>query len=348
MKKYFFKIYNRKIGKDYPPLIIPELGINHEGNLDLAIHMSDLAFKAGAEIIKNQTHIPDKEMAPIAKKISPGNSKKNILDINENNSISELEEKKLIQYVKNKKKMYLSTPFSREAADRLNKFGVQAFKIGSGEMNNLPLIRYICKFKKPIILSTGMNDLKSIKNTTKILDRKKIKYALLHTTNIYPTPHKLVRLNSIKELQKNFRNIPIGLSDHTIDNFTSYAALGMGACIIERHFTDKKSRKGPDISCSMSPSSLKELVYASRKIFSALKGKKKPVKEEKPTINFAFASVVAIKDIHKGEKLNDRNIWVKRPGTGYFKADKYEKLLGKFCIKDIKNGSLLKKEHVKI
>ena len=215
-------------------------------------------------------------------------------------------------------------------------------------MNNLPLIRYISKFKKPIILSTGMNDLKSIKVTTKILDSKKIKYALLHTTNIYPTPYNLVRLNSIKELQKNYRNKPIGLSDHTVDNYTSYAALGMGACIIERHFTDKSSRKGPDISCSMNPISLKELIDASKKIFYSLKGEKKPVKEEKPTINFAFASVVAIKDIGKGEKFNNKNIWVKRPGIGYFKADKYEKLLGKYCIKDIKNGSLLKKENAKI
>jgi N-acetylneuraminate synthase len=346
MKK-FIKIGKRKIGEKYFPLIIPELGINHEGNLDLAIHMADLAFKSGAEIIKNQTHIPDMEMAPIAKTIKPGNSNKNIFEIIKKNSLSEKDERAFSKYVNSKKKIFLSTPFSREAVDRLVDIGVSAFKIGSGEMNNLPLVNYICKFKKPIILSTGMNNIKSIKKTVGILNKHKINYALLHTTNIYPTPYKLVRLKCINELREKFKNIPIGLSDHTVDNYVSYAALGLGASIIERHFTDSKNRKGPDISSSMDPKDLKNLICASKKIFEALDGKKSAVVEEKPTINFAFASVVAIKDIKKGEKFSNKNIWVKRPGLGFFKADKYEKILGKVSLESIRNGTLLKRNHVK-
>ena len=346
MKK-FIEISKRKIGDKYLPLIIPELGINHEGNLDLAIYMADLAFKSGAEIIKNQTHIPSMEMAPIAKKIRPGNSNKNIFEIIKKNSLSEKDEKAFSKYVKSKKKIFLSTPFSREAVDRLIDIGVSAFKIGSGEMNNLPLINYICKFKKPIILSTGMNDIKSIKKTVSILNKFKISHALLHTTNIYPTPHKLVRLRCITELRTEFKNTPVGLSDHTIDNYASYAALGLGANIIERHFTDTKNRKGPDISSSMDPKDLKNLIFASRKIFDALDGIKGPVSKEKKTMNFAFASVVAIKDIKKGEKFSSKNLWVKRPGTGFFKAENYEKILGKTCLTNIKSGNLLKKNDVR-
>ncbi len=346
MKK-IIQIQKRKIGNGYPPLIIPELGINHQGNIDLAIHMADLAFKCGAEIVKNQTHIPEMEMAPFAKKIKPGNSKKNIFDIIKKNSLSERDEITFAKYVKSKKKIFLSTPFSKEAVDRLNKIGVSAFKIGSGEMNNLPLIKYISKFKKPIILSTGMNDLSSIKKTTNILKKSKIKFALLHTTNIYPTPYKLVRLNCINLLKKKYNNIPVGLSDHTKDNYTSYAALGLGANIIERHFTDIKTRKGPDISSSMDPKDLEDLISASKKIFLALDGKKGPVEEEKATIKFAFASVVAIKEIKKGEKFSKNNLWVKRPSNGDYKAEQLEKLYGKVCLKNIRSGDLLKKIHVK-
>lgn len=341
-----FKLENRKIGSEYKPLIIPELGINHYGKLDFAIYLSDLAFKAGAEIIKNQTHIPDHEMSNSAKFIKPGNSKKNIFDIIKKNSLSEIDEKKLIKYVRQKKKIFLSTPFSKEAVDRLVKFNVSAFKVGSGEMNNYPLMEYIAKIKKPTIISTGMNDLKSIKKTFNIFKKNKTPIALLHTTNIYPTPHRLVRLECLNIIKENFKNIPFGLSDHTTDNLSSYAALGMGANIIERHFTDSLKRKGPDISCSMNPKSLKELINASHKIFSMLGGEKKPLKEEKPTIRFAFASVTAIKNIKKGEKLTNKNIWVKRPGTGYFLSDKYSYLLGKIAKKNIKSGEILKKNDI--
>ena len=152
-----FKIEKRLISEKKHPLIIPEIGINHNGSLEVAIKIIDAAKRAGAEIIKHQTHIPDFEMSKEAKKIKPGNSSRNIYDIIANSSLSEEDEYKLFRYVKKNKMIYLSTPFSREACDRLIKFGVNAFKIGSGEMNNFPLIKHVLKYKKPLIVSTGMH-----------------------------------------------------------------------------------------------------------------------------------------------------------------------------------------------
>jgi len=343
-----FKISNRKIGSKYKPLIIVELGINHNGKLSIAKKIIDKAKKAGAEIIKHQTHLPEFEMSEEAKKIIPVHAKENIFKIISDCSLSEQEEIKLKKYIQNKKIIFLSTPFSREASNRLNKMKVPAFKIGSGECNNYPLIEHICKFKKPIILSTGMNNIPQIKKAVDIIDRYKIPYALMHTTNLYPTPYKLIRLDALKQLKKAFPKAVLGLSDHTGDNYTSYAAIAMGASIIEKHFVDDKiKRKGPDISASIDYKQLKELIDGCNKIFDSLPGEKKPVKEEFSTMKFAFASVVSIKKIKKGEKLSMKNIWVKRPGNGYFLAKDFKKLIGKTAKKNIINNIQIKKEDIK-
>ena len=343
-----FKIGKSIVGDNLPPLIIAEIGINHNGSLDLAIAIAESAIKSGAEIIKHQTHVVDDEMIPYAKKIKPGNSNKSIYDIISKCALSEKEEKKLMLHVKSLKATFISTPFSRAAANRLQKFDVPAFKIGSGECNNYPLIEHIAKFKKPIILSTGMNSIEQIKPAVKILKKHKIKYALLHCTNIYPTPPELVRLNCIHELKKNFKDAVVGLSDHTKSNFTSYGALALGAKIIEKHYVDDKLRKGPDISCSMNPKDLKDLIQGSKDIFKAINpGKKEALKEEMKTIKFAFASVVSTKTILPGEKLTKNNIWVKRPGLGDFLAKDYEKLLGKKVKSKIIKDTFIKIKNLK-
>tara|TARA_B100001989_G_scaffold216753_1_gene167685 strand:- start:239 stop:1276 length:1038 start_codon:yes stop_codon:yes gene_type:complete len=340
----YIKIGQRKIGTNYPPLIIVELGINHNGKIDIAKKIIKSAKKAGAEIIKNQTHIADKEMSEEAKKIIPVHTKENIFKIIQDSSLNEKQEHNLKEFTNKNNMMYISTPFSKEAADRLNKLGVPAFKIGSGECNNYPLIDYICKFKKPIILSTGMNDIKSIKKAVKILKKNKIDFALMHTTNLYPTPSKLIRLNAINDMRKAFPDVPLGLSDHTGDNFTSFAAIAMGASLIEKHYVDKKTRAGVDIPASIDFHQLEELIRGSNEIFKAIPGKKKPVREEVNTMKFAFASVVSIKDIKKGEKFSLDNIWVKRPGTGDFMAEELNKILGKKSLKQIKINTQLKKK----
>ena len=343
-----FKISNRKIGLKYKPLIIVELGINHNGKFSIAKAIINKAKEAGAEIIKHQTHLPEFEMSEEAKKVIPVHTKKNIFQIISDCSLSEKDEIKLKKYVENKKMIFISTPFSREASNRLNKMNVPAFKVGSGECNNYPLIEYICRFKKPIILSTGMNDISQIKKAVRIIEKYKIPYALMHTTNLYPTPYNLIRLNALNQLKKAFPNAVLGLSDHTGDNYTSYAAIAMGASIIEKHFIDNKNkRKGPDISASIDYKQLKELIEGCNKIHKSIPGEKTPVKEELATMKFAFASVVSIKNIKKGEKLSYRNTWVKRPGNGDFLAKDLKKLIGRVANKNIRNNIQIKKKDIR-
>ncbi len=346
-KNNFIKIDNKKIGKDYSPVLIAELGINHSGDINLAIDFARKAIENGADIIKNQTHIVSDEMSKEAKNVIPQNSNKSIYQIMKDCSLSAEDEYKLKKYVESKGSIFISTPFSRAAADRLNKMDVKAFKIGSGECNNYPLIEHIAKFKKPMIVSTGMNNIESVKKTGRILDKFNIKYALLHCTNIYPTPPKLVRLGGILELEKNFKNAVIGYSDHTTSNLACIAALSIGASIIERHFIDNKRRKGPDIINSMNPKELNELYVMSKEIFKMRGGKKEAAKEEGGTIKFAFATLVAIKNIKKGEKFNKNNIWVKRPGTGEILAEHYNDIIGRISTCDIEYDDHIKVKDIK-
>mgnify|MGYP000010390887 FL=1 len=329
------QIQNRNIGLNHPPLVIVEIGINHEGSLKTAFEMVDAAWRTGAEVIKHQTHVVEDEMSKEAKKVIPGNASVSIYEIMERCALNEEDEIKLKEYVESKGMIFLSTPLSRAAADRLEKMGVSAYKIGSGECNNYPLIEHIASFKKPMIVSTGMNDILSIKKTVEILEKYKVQYALLHTTNLYPTPVHLVRLGAMQELQKEFPNAIIGLSDHTTSNRACFAATALGACILERHFTDRMDRPGPDIINSMDPIALKELIIGSNEIALMRGGKKEATKEEQITIDFAFATVVSIKTIKKGEKFTKENIWVKRPGTGSIKAEYFNQLLGKIANRDI-------------
>ena len=274
-------------------------------------------------------------MSQEAKKVIPGNANISIYEIMERCALNEEDEIKLKNYIESKGMIFISTPFSRAAANRLERMGVSAYKIGSGECNNYPLIEHIASFGKPMIVSTGMNDIKSIKKTVEILEKYNITYALLHTTNLYPTPVNLVRLGAMQELQKEFPNAIIGLSDHTTSNRACFAATALGASILERHFTDKMDRPGPDIINSMDPIALKELIIGSSEIALMRGGKKEAAKEEQITIDFAFATVVSIKTIKKGEKFTKENIWVKRPGTGSIKAEYFNQLLGKIANRDI-------------
>ena len=331
----YIDIENRKIGLDYSPLVIVEIGINHEGSLETAFEMVDAAWRAGAEMIKHQTHIVEDEMSKEAKKVIPGNASVSIYEIMKRCALNEEDEIKLKEYVESKGMIFISTPFSRAAADRLEKMGVSAYKIGSGECNNYPLIEHIASFGKPMIVSTGMNDIASVRKTVNILEMYKVPYALLHTTNLYPTPVHLVRLGAMQELQQEFPNAIIGLSDHTTSNRACFAATALGASILERHFTDTMERHGPDIINSMDPIALKELIIGSEEIAKMRGGNKEAAKEEQVTIDFAFATVVSIKPIKKGETFTKENIWVKRPGTGEIKAEHYNSLLGKKASKDI-------------
>jgi N-acetylneuraminate synthase len=340
------KIGNRLIGDDYPPVVIAEIGINHEGSLDIAVEMADAAINAGAEIVKHQTHVVEDEMSDEAKSVIPGNADVSIYEIIARCALSEDCEWQLMQHIQSRGAIFISTPFSRAAAERLRRFNVSAIKIGSGECNNYPLIKYIATFHKPVILSTGMNTIDSVRPSVEILRNAGTPFALLHCTNVYPTPPQLVRLGCIATLREAFPDAVIGLSDHTTSNYPCLGAVALGASILERHFTDRMDRPGPDIVCSMDPAALSELIEGARTIYLARGGDKGPVEAEAPTIAFAFASVVAIKDIEAGETLTEENIWVKRPGGGDYTVMDYDTLLGRRATVQIRKGRQINRSQV--
>lgn len=338
-----FQIAGRKVGSNHVPVVIAEIGINHEGSLATAKEMVDAAIGAGAEIIKHQTHIVEDEMSDHARKTIPGNADVSIYEIMERCALNEDDERRLMDYVQDKGAIFISTPFSRAAADRLAKFDVAAYKIGSGECNNYPLIKHVAAFGKPMIISTGMNTIESVRPSVEIMRKAGVPFCLLHCTNVYPTPPELVRLGAMTRLQQEFPDAVVGLSDHTVNNFACLGAVALGASVLERHFTDRMDRPGPDIVCSMDPEALSELIEGSTYIFKERGGDKGPVDAEAPTIAFAFASVVAIKDIAAGEPLTDANIWVKRPGGGDFGAADYDGLLGRKTGQAIARGAWIQR-----
>ena len=328
-----------RIGNTNSVFVIAEAGINHNGSLKIAKKMVDIAKHAGVSCVKFQTHIADKEM--IKTNIRPGSiSKKTLWNIIKSCELSENEETKLSQYCKKQKILFLSTPFSIEAVNRLEKLKVPAYKIGSGELTNLPFLEYVAKTSKPIILSTGMSNNSEIKNAVKILKKHNNPYALLQTTSIYPSDYSEIKLGVIEKLQRQFK-VPIGLSDHSIGIYTAIAGVAKGASIIEKHFTLDKTMPGPDQKISLDPLELKELVVGCNAVKQALGDSKLILKNEKPIRKFAEASVVTIKTIDKGEKFTLENITTKRPGTGDILASQFYKIIGTNEKKSIKSNKQL-------
>lgn len=328
------EIAGRRVGEEYPPLVVVEVGINHEGSYAKAAECVDAAVSAGAELVKFQTHITEKEMVPTD--MTPGNiSNEKLWDIIKRCELTEDEEHRLQKYCTQRKVIYLSTPFSREAADRLEAMGVPAFKVGSGECNNLPLLEHIARKGKPIILSTGMNDIESVRRSVNTIKRFGVPLALMHCTSMYPTPYDKVRLGAIAQLRDSFPECPIGLSDHSLGIWTCLGAVARGACILEKHFTVSRSWPGPDTGISIEPDELADLINGSRAVWQARGGLKDILPEEQPVIDFAYATVVSIKPIRAGEKFDLGNVWVKRPGTGAIRADRLDHVIGKTAARDL-------------
>jgi sialic acid synthase SpsE len=327
------KIKNFTLGNNFPVFTIAEAGINHNGSFKIAKKMVDVAKKSGVSCIKFQTHITKKEM--IKSNITPGKiSKKTLWNIIKNCELTESEEKKIQQYCKSKKLLFLSTPFSKEAVDRLEKINMPAYKIGSGELTNIPFLYHIAKTKKPVILSTGMSTINEIKDAVNIFKKNGSPLALLQTTSIYPTSYKDVKLGAIEKLQKLFK-LPIGISDHSIGIYTALGAIAKGACIVEKHFTLDKNMPGPDQKLSLEPNELTELVKGCQAVKLALGDTKEILNGEKPILKFARESVVSIREICPGEKFTNQNISTKRPGTGSIPAKEYYQLIGKKAKRSI-------------
>lgn len=337
-----FKIGDIEIGPNSSPIVVTEIGINHGGSINEAKKLVDFAVLHGARIIKHQTHIPDAEMSVEAKNVIPGNATKSIYEVISECALTLNEEVELAEYVREKGVIYFSTPFSFEAIEFLESIDVPAYKIGSGECNNYPFVREIASKGKPVIMSTGMNSINSIQPSVQILEEFKVPYALLHCTNLYPTPEKLIRLNAIHDLAKHFPNAILGLSDHSTSNYPCLGAVALGASILERHFTDSKRRIGPDIICSMTPSELEELILGSKIIYQASKGSKIPVDEELVTSNFAFASVVTTKKLSVNHKITRSDITLKRPDGGDFGPSDFDSIIGRRTVKPIQENTQIK------
>ena len=321
------KISNFLIGPKQPVFVIAEAGINHNGSYCVAKKMVDVAKKTGVDCIKFQTHITEKEM--IKSNITPGNiSKKTLWSIIKNCELSGIEEEKISKYCKDNKILFLSTPFSIDAVDRLEKIHMPAYKIGSGELTNSPFLYRIAQTKKPVILSTGMSTMSEIREAVNFFKKHKTSLALLQTTSVYPTDYQDIKLGVIEKLEKTFK-LPIGISDHSIGIYTALGAVAKGACIVEKHFTLDKNMQGPDQKLSLEPHELSELVKGCRAIKLALGNTKEILDKEKPILKFARESVVSTKEIIKGEKFNNKNISTKRPGTGSIPAKEYYGLIGK-------------------
>ena len=336
------KIANREIGPAHPPLVIAEIGINHGGDLAVAKEMVRLAAGAGCEMIKHQTHIIEDEMTEEAKSIFPPNADVSIWHVMERCALALPEEAELKRYTESLGMIWISTPFSRAAADFLETLDVPAYKIGSGEADNLPLIRHIARKGKPVILSTGMQTIETVRASVAILDAAGVDYALLECTNLYPSPPEIVSLQGVTDLKAAFPRAVVGFSDHSIGPEMALASVALGACILERHYTDTRYRIGPDIINSMDPAELRFLIDRSREIHTALHNPKRRTEAEEPVYRFARASVVADRDLQEIQKIGEADIWARGPGLGKIAGFDFDRVVGKRLTRAVTRNTQLK------
>ena len=336
-----FIINNRKIRMYSSPYIVAEACINHNGDFDTAKKMIEVASSLNVDCIKFQIHVLENEMLREAPQSA--NFSDPLWDTLEKTNFTLEEHKELINICNKNNIQYLCTPFSRDGVDLLEELNVDFYKTGSGEMTNHPLIEYIAKKGKPMIVSTGMSEYNEIKETVDLVKSFKVPLIVTHCTSAYPCPHSRVNLGMIKKLNSNL-NVIVGLSDHTSENYSSFGAVAYGAALIEKHFTLDRNQEGPDHQSSIEPYQLKELVIGCKAIFEANGNEKKIFDEEKEIISWARESVVSEKNIKKGETITEKMIWVKRPGPkkDSIPAKDYNKVVGKIASKDIKKNVQIK------
>ena len=336
------KIAGRDISLNHPPFVIAEIGINHGGDLSVAKEMVRLAALSGCECIKHQTHIVEDEMTDEAKEIFPPNADVSIWEVMKRCALSLDDEAELKRYTEELGMIFISTPFSRAAADFLETLDVPAYKIGSGEADNLPLIRHIARKGKPVIMSTGMQSIETVRASVQILEDAGIEYALMECTNLYPSPPEIVSLKGVTDLKEAFPNAVVGFSDHSIGPEMALASVALGAVILERHYTDTRYRQGPDIINSMDPAELKVLIDRSREIWIAANNPKQRTDAEESVYRFARASVVADKDLPEGHVLTEADIWARRPGSGEIAGFEFDKVVGKTLTRAVTRNTQLK------
>jgi N,N'-diacetyllegionaminate synthase len=328
--------------------IIAEAGINHNGSIRIAKRLIDIAAKAGADAVKFQTFNTENLVTKSAKKAKyqkkNDNRKESQFDMLKKLELSPLMHKILLSYCKKKNILFLSSPFDLQSIDFLNNLGLKIFKIPSGEITNLPYLEKLGKLNKKIILSTGMSNINEIKDALNILIKKgtnKNNITVLHANTEYPTPMRDVNLRSMVSIGKTF-NVNFGYSDHTLGSEVSIAAVALGAKCIEKHFTLNCKMKGPDHRASLEPKELTKMIFAIRNIEIAMGSRiKKPSKSETANIKIVRKSLVASKNIKKGEIFTEQNLTAKRPGDG-LSPFKIIKFLGKKSLKNYKKDQQIK------
>ncbi len=330
-------IGSRTIGPGEPCFIIAEAGINHNGDVKLASGLVDAAAEAGADAIKFQTHFPEFEM--LRGGATAGYVGESLFDLLTRTAISRDDHHVLRDRARKKGILFLSTPFSREAADFLETLGVPAFKTGSGELTNLPLQQHIARKHKPMIVSTGMSTPEEIERTVQLVRGEGTPLALMHCTSTYPTPYEHVQLGCITSLASKYR-VPVGFSDHTTGSYMAFGALGAGASLFEKHFTVSRSLPGPDQQGSMEPQELRDLVQGIRAIERAQGSTKQIQPGEQDVRNMAHHSVVSIRDIAAGATIAAGDVWAKRPGTG-IPARRLAEIVGRVAKRAIAKDRLI-------
>jgi sialic acid synthase SpsE len=340
-----FKIQNRSIGKNCPAYIIAEAGDNHMGSLSTAKEMARLAKLAGADAVKYQHHLPDEEMLPDVP--MSDNMREPLYDFLKRNALNIEDHINLQKYCMQVGIQYLCTPFSYAAAIELRDASIlDAIKIGSGEMTDIPSLLKMASFGVPMIVSTGMCSIEEIRETYNALIECGVDLALMNCVSEYPPVYEDVNLGVINLLQSEFSGAVIGQSDHTPTNYTCFGAVAMGAKIIEKHVIIDKLTPGPDQSVSLDFNDFHDLVRGIR-ILEASSGSIKKVHGKEKTIReWAFRSLVSTRDIMVGEVITEDHIWSKRPGTG-IPAKHMNQMIGKIAVEKIPKNTLLKWTQVK-
>lgn len=328
--------------------IIAEAGVNHNGSIEVAKKLIDVACEAGVDAVKFQTFKATNLVSKNAQKAQYQKNNMNDGDDSQFNMLKKLEldvatHKELISYSNSKNIMFLSTPFDHESIELLNDLGLEIFKVPSGEITNLPYLRHIGKLNKHVILSTGMADMGEIEDALHVLveaGTKKENITVLHANTMYPTPMEDVNLRAMITIGKAF-DVAYGYSDHTLGIEVDIAAVAMGASCIEKHFTLDKTMEGPDHKASLEPYELKAMVSAVRNIELALGSSvKKPSKSEMPNIEIARKSIVAKYEIKKGEIFSVYNLAIKRPGNG-INPMRWDEVVGVVASKDYSEDDLI-------
>ncbi len=328
--------------------IIAEAGVNHNGSIELAKKLIDVAVDSGVDAVKFQTF---KAVNLVCKNAQKADYQKENMDDGDDSQFNMLKKleldmdthKELISYCNSKNIMFLSTPFDHDSIELLNDLGLEIFKIPSGEITNLPYLRHIGKLNKKVILSTGMADIGEIEDALDVLidaGTQKEKITILHANTMYPTPMEDVNLKAMVTIGNTF-DCKYGYSDHTLGIEVDIAAVAMGASCIEKHFTLDKTMEGPDHKASLEPDELISMVKAIRNIELALGSSiKKPSKSETPNIQIARKSIVADCDIQKGEVFTEDNLSIKRPGNG-INPMRWDEIVGTIASKDYNQDELI-------